>query len=480
MPVKVRIQQLASKPFLRNVIILASGTAGAQAINMAFVPFITRLYGPEAYGVLGTFLALVAVLAPVAALCYPIAIVLPRQDRDARTLARLSLYLSLGFALFLLALLLGWGEPIAALLNVQGLGWLLFLLPLAALFGAWLQIIQQWLIRKQAFGVSARAALVQAVIQNLAKVGIGLVAPLPAVLIALSTFGSLLHSALLWLGGNRAGVGLVQAGGGTALSGRDASPRTETQAAVTPPGTAEPDPAAGATGRSATTAEPEPGASTASAAASTSAAPTLRSIARKHYDFPLYRAPQVLVNSVSQSLPILVLAALVGPAAAGFYTLGKTVMGMPSMLVGKAVQDVFYPRITEAAHRGESLRGLIIRATAGLAAIGAVPFGLVMAFGPWLFELVFGAEWSGAGEYARWLAVWFFFGFLNRPNVAAIATLSLQGFFLVYEVMSVALRIAALFVGFGYFGSDLVAVALFSVVGAVLNTLLVLVTIWRG
>ncbi|WP_304641750.1 lipopolysaccharide biosynthesis protein [Pseudomonas sp.] len=452
MPVKVRIKQLASKPFLRNVIILASGTAGAQAINMAFVPFITRLYGPEAYGVLGTFLALVAVLAPVAALCYPIAIVLPRQDRDARTLARLSFYLSLGFALLLLAMLLGWGEPIAGLLNVQGLGWLLFLLPLAALFGAWLQIIQQWLIRKQAFGVSARAALAQAVIQNLAKVGIGLMAPLAGVLIALATFGALLHTALLWLGGNRAGVGLAQ---GSAVSGevsRDARLQTETQASATP--------------------APEP--------AEQHSTSTLKSMARKYYDFPLYRAPQVLVNSVSQSLPILVLAALVGPAAAGFYTLGKTVMGMPSLLVGKAVQDVFYPRITEAAHRGESLRGLIVKATAGLAAVGALPFGLVVAFGPWLFQLVFGSEWSGAGEYARWLAVWFFFGFLNRPSVAAIATLSLQGFFLVYEVTSVLLRVAALFVGFSYFGSDLVAIALFSVVGAVLNTVLVLVTIFRG
>jgi O-antigen/teichoic acid export membrane protein len=480
MPVKVRIKQLASKPFLRNVIILASGTAGAQAINMAFVPFITRLYGPEAYGVLGTFLALVAVLAPVAALCYPIAIVLPRQDHDARTLARLSFYLSLGFALLLLAMLLGWGEPIAGLLNVQGLGWLLFLLPLAALFGAWLQIIQQWLIRKQAFGVSARAALAQAMIQNLAKVGLGLVAPLAGVLIALSTFGALLHTALLWLGGNRAGVGLRQGGAVSAEVSRDARLQTETQATAAP--APEPtEPASAQVSRDARLqAETRDSATPAPEPAEQHSSPTLKSMARKYYDFPLYRAPQVLVNSVSQSLPILVLAALVGPAAAGFYTLGKTVMGMPSLLVGKAVQDVFYPRITEAAHRGESLRGLIVKATAGLAAVGALPFGLVMAFGPWLFQLVFGSEWSGAGEYARWLAVWFFFGFLNRPSVAAIATLSLQGFFLVYEVTSVLLRVAALFVGFSYFGSDLVAIALFSVVGAVLNTVLVLVTIFRG
>jgi O-antigen/teichoic acid export membrane protein len=434
-PVNARLQRLSSQPFLRNVLILASGTAGAQAINMAFVPFITRLYGPDAFGVLGTFLAMVAVLAPVAALCYPIAMVLPRQDREARSLAKLSFLISVVFAALTAALLLGWGEAIARLLNVEGLGWLLMLLPLAALFGAWLQIMSQWLIRKQAFAVTARAGLIQAGVLNLAKVGIGLVAPFAAVLIALATIGALLHSALLWLGVKRAGA--------TLRAGRSNG---------------------GAPGTT----------------AGNSAPPSLAALARQYYDFPLYRAPQVLINSISQSLPILVLAALVGPAAAGFYTLGKTVMGVPALLVGKAVQDVFYPRITEAAHRGESLRGLIVKATAGLAAVGLVPFGLIVAFGPWMFELVFGSEWRGAGEYARWLAIWFFFGFLNRPSVAAIATLSLQGFFLAFEVLSVVLRVAALFVGFVWYGNDLVAIALFSLVGAVLNGLLVLVTIWKG
>jgi IS5 family transposase len=71
------------------VAVVASGTAGAQAITMGFSPVITRLYGPEAFGLLGVFMAMVQVLVPAAALTYPIAIVLPKEDRDARVLARL-------------------------------------------------------------------------------------------------------------------------------------------------------------------------------------------------------------------------------------------------------------------------------------------------------------------------------------------------------------------------------------------------------
>ncbi|HAQ72765.1 MAG TPA: polysaccharide biosynthesis protein, partial [Pseudomonas sp.] len=73
---------------LRNILTVVSGTAGAQAITMAFMPVITRIYGPEAYGVLGTFLSVTLMLVPIAALTYPIAIVLPKRDGDARGLVR--------------------------------------------------------------------------------------------------------------------------------------------------------------------------------------------------------------------------------------------------------------------------------------------------------------------------------------------------------------------------------------------------------
>jgi hypothetical protein len=43
------ISRTYKSKFVRNVAVVASGTAGAQAITMAFSPIITRLYGPEAF-----------------------------------------------------------------------------------------------------------------------------------------------------------------------------------------------------------------------------------------------------------------------------------------------------------------------------------------------------------------------------------------------------------------------------------------------
>ncbi|WP_024330012.1 lipopolysaccharide biosynthesis protein [Thioalkalivibrio sp. ALR17-21] len=398
--------------FARNVAVVASGTAGAQVITMAFAPFITRIYGPEAFGLLGTFMAIVAVAVPVAALAYPIAIVLPREDRDALGLVRLSAILSFAVALLAAAALWAGGDWLTATLGAEAVAGFLFLIPVAMLFAAWMQIAQQWLIRKKEFGVVARSAVAHSLILNSAKSGIGWLHPVGAVLIVLATLGQALHAGLLFIGARRRYQG--------------------------------------------STAEREEGSQT-----------PLKELAHRHRDFPLYRAPQNFINAASQSLPVLMLAAFFGPAAAGFYTLGKMVMGMPSNLLGKAVTDVFYPRITEAAHNGENLAQHIVRATGALLAVGVVPFGLVILFGPWLFSLVFGGDWAVAGEYARWLALFFLFNFINKPSVAAVPVLGIQRGLLVYELFSTGGKALGLVAGFYWFGSDIWAVALFSVIGVV-------------
>jgi O-antigen/teichoic acid export membrane protein len=207
---------------------------------------------------------------------------------------------------------------------------------------------------------------------------------------------------------------------------------------------------------------------------------SLRALAFKYRDFPSFRAPQILLNSVSQNLPTVMLAAFFGPAAAGFYALGRRVLSLPASLVSGSVGTVFLPKIAEAGQRGERLRPLIVKGTIGLALVGLVPFGVIVVAGPWLFGVAFGAQWVVAGEYARWLAVWLYFGFVNVPAVQAIPMLGLQGQFLVYEVVVTALRVGTLVIGARVLNSDVGTMALFSGVGAVLNAVLIMWVLVRS
>lgn len=417
--------RLLKSRFARNVAVLASGTAGAQAITIVFAPVITRIYGPEAFGLLGTFMAILAVATPLAAMAYPVAIVLPKDDRDAFGLIRLSIYVSIVMALSIAAFLWMGGGWLSALLGAQSVAAFLLLIPVAMLFSAWMQIAHQWLVRKNEFSVIARTTVAQSLIVNSTKTGIGWLNPAGAVLIVIAAAGSVLHAAMLFVGAKYRYRPVVQVGERS---------------------------------------KPLP----------------LKTLARKYWDFPLYRAPQNFINAASQSLPILMLSAFFGPAAAGFYTLGKMVMGMPSGLVGKAVADVFYPKITEAAHKGENLARKVVQATFLLFVVGIVPFGLVMAFGPTMFVFVFGEEWFVAGEYARWLALFFLFNFINKPAVATVPVLGLQRGLLLYEVFSTGSKVAALAIGFYWFSSDVVAIALFSIFGVLTYIAMMIWIVWNA
>jgi O-antigen/teichoic acid export membrane protein len=155
------------------------------------------------------------------------------------------------------------------------------------------------------------------------------------------------------------------------------------------------------------------------------------------------------------------------------------VMGVPSALIGQAIGNVFYPRITEAAHRKENLSKLILKTTLVLAALGFLPFTAIVFFGPLIFSLIFGSSWTGAGEYTRWLSILLFFGFINRPSVVAIPVIGEQSWLLYYELFSTTTKLIALGIGFYFFKNDQIAIALFSISGVIAYIYLISSTILK-
>src|SRR5699024_2441272 len=109
------------------------------------------------------------------------------------------------------------------------------------------------------------------------------------------------------------------------------------------------------------------------------------------------------------------------------------------------------------------------KATYSLMAIGTIPYGVVFLFGPYLFELVFGTDWYTAGEYARWISLWSFTNFFNKPSVRTLAVINAQRYHLMYTIFGVLVKLVALIVGFIFFKSDIYAVMFFGISGAVLN-----------
>lgn len=418
---KFNVFKLRKSKFVKNVAIMATGAAGAQAITMALSPFITRIYGPEAFGVLGTFNALVNIIVPISALTYPIAIVLPKSNQDGKGLMRLSLLVTSIITLISLLLIMFFSDVIISIFNLTEISSFLYLIPIIILLSGLMQVFEQWLIRTKQFTINARATFYHSIVINFSKVGIGYFYPFASVLVVLTAIGNGIRALLMVFFSKRVG---------NKYKGKNTENKKN-----------------------------------------------LLRLAKEYYEFPLYRAPEVFLNSISNGLPVLMLTAFFGPASAGFYTIGRTVLSIPSRLVGKAIGDVFYPRAAEAVNKKQDISKLIKKSTLGMIAIGILPFGIIILFGPYLFSFVFGADWVTSGEYARWIALWAFSSFINRPSVRSLAVLNALKFHLLYSVIGLFVRVLSMIAGFYIFASDLIAVILFGISGTILNLALITLTV---
>lgn len=419
---KKKILAFGQRPFVRNVATIGTGVIVSQVIVLAFAPLITRLYGPEAIGLQGVFTSIVNLLFVVAALGYPASIVLPKHDSDAVGLVRISVIISTAICALTAITLSFVGIEFLALLNASAIQNLMYFIPLAMLVAVLAEILGQWLNRKKAFSVRAKYSVANALVVNGTKTAMGFYHPAGSTLIASNVFGGLFGTLLTWHGWHK-------------------YKKNNPNAVIEANETNKID---------------------------------LLDLAKQHRSFPLLWTPQNLINVFSQSLPVLMLSSLFGAAYAGQYSIAIAVLALPANMIGGSVMSVFNPRINEAIHNGENARALIVKATLGMATMGALPYLAVIIAGPILFEFVFGKEWHTAGVYAQILAAWLFLQFANRPAVAAIPALKLQGGLLVYECFSTGSKVLALWLGFAYFKSDLVAVALFSFVGVLAYLWLIL------
>jgi O-antigen/teichoic acid export membrane protein len=196
----------------------------------------------------------------------------------------------------------------------------------------------------------------------------------------------------------------------------------------------------------------------------------MRRLAREHRDFPRYDAPAALLNSLTVSVPSVLLASFFGPAVAGLYWFVYRLLEMPITLIGRATRRVFFAEVAERHRNGRPIIGLYVITSLTMAGIALPPAAAVVAFGQPLFEMAFGAEWGGAGIYASWMVVWWLFRFAAQPSFMLGPVLGLQRQFLVLEVAGLLPRLLAIPLA-AQFGTALHAVVAYSLVGIALNLL---------
>ena len=408
-----RFKRLASNllpkdGFGRQVAIMGGGTAVVQAVGVLAAPLLTRLYEPADFGVMAAFQAITGIVVLGATLRFAAAIPIVTDDREAAKLLAVSCVCVLIVSAIVLVLVVVLPESVFLLLSDDErffrYRWFLVV---AVAGGAIHLSLTGWVTRKHHFVLlSASRAY-----QSLSSVGIQLGA---------GAFG--------------AGVVGLIAGAVTNMTNGIwmLLKRTVRDLRII-----------GFSGLH----------------------QGLANVAWSHRKFPSFTLGTSLLDLMGRSAPTIVISALYGSTATGFYGVGLRVIGIPSALISASVANVFLSRVAEATKSG-ALGALMESVTARLSGLSAYLFCVLFGFGPELFRFVFGAEWGDAGLYVRFLAPWLFLKFVFSPQTSVVLARNRQGTQVIWQIPIVGLRLLALYVG-NRLGGVNDAIALFGCTSAV-------------
>ncbi len=404
-----------STGFFKNVLILMTGSIGAQIITATAAPLLSRIYAPAEFGNLGVYTSMVAIGSSVVTMQYHQAIMLPARDEEAARVLQLSLLSAMLMLLLGGAMVLAWGRKIFEFLGAAEITSWAFVVPISVFLSGANQSLATWNVRrKHLAGVSCSqvvkssfSTVSQLLAGSCAIAGLGLIGG--AFIGDASSLGFLAH--------------YTQRHDGRLLT-------------------------------------------------KVNQAPSLKQAAKKYSNFPKYSNPQSLANALSQNAPVLLLSKFFGPATAGMYAVGVRLLLLPMNVALSSFREVFFQKASQSFNEGSDIGPLFRKATAGLVAIAFLPVLVIFLFGEPIFSFVLGSQWAIAGSYARWLVLWMGVGFANSPAIIFGHILMKQRLMMMWDVSMLISRVLAITVG-GVLGSALMAVILYSTVGILFNAAII-------
>jgi O-antigen/teichoic acid export membrane protein len=193
----------------------------------------------------------------------------------------------------------------------------------------------------------------------------------------------------------------------------------------------------------------------------------LPKLLRKHRSFPLYYAPQNLINAVGHQLPVLLIGALFGFQSAGIYSIAILALYTPARVFGEAISLNFQARTSELIRSSNSPTFFLKKSTIYLAVISFPAFAIIGVFGPQLFEEIFGESWRQAGNVAQLLSPLIYLQFIVQIYAGSGHILGLNREIFIYEIISTPLKSIGLIMGLYFYDSMLISLAIYSIAGCI-------------
>lgn len=363
----------------KNILLLSGSTVIAQLITILVLPFLTRIYSPESFGLLSFFSSIILILGNVSAGRYENAIMLPDDEEDAQNLfigallylAVFSIIIFLGFSLF--------NNQISAFLKSSEISFWLYFIPLFIfLYGLFL-LFTNLANRKLEYKSIALNQILQNASAALVKIVLGLIKFLNSGLIIGQAFtyvtGNLYYIKKYFINEN-----IFKSYSKNKLVNN----------------------------------------------------------LKRYKKFPLISSWSIFLNSLSRYVVNLIVPSVYSTYELGQFSLSQKLLGMPSTIIGQSVARVFFQKSNEEKKStGQSSQ--IFRTTFLQLAVISVPiFCCVYFLVEPTFTFFFGEKWIDSAKYAKVLIPMFCIRFIASPLTRVLIVFEKYYYELFLQIILVA------------------------------------------
>lgn len=154
-----------------------------------------------------------------------------------------------------------------------------------------------------------------------------------------------------------------------------------------------------------------------------------------------------VMNGMANQLPMIAVGLIFGLKSAGFFYLVQRVLATPISVFIKNIADLFKQQVSQAFNSNLNVRQVYIKYLLGLCFFSFFPFLFFYYYCVEFFVLVFGNEWSQAGEICQLMLPMFFLKFVVSPLTTIFVILKKDFFELLWQSFFLSTTIISLIIG---------------------------------
>jgi len=379
------------KNIFRNMLKLSGSTTITQLMGILVLPFLSRLYSPENFGIYALFFSISNILLIISTWQYDVAIVIPKKYEDSLRLFFLSFLLLILMSLIFFIILIFFNKYILNIFKLDNLSNLFLLIPIHIFISGLYQSLRYLNTRNNAFGNSAKSSIINSGLTYFSQIVLGVLFLNGSGLIYGSIFGSLIATIFLIIVSYK----YIQFKSFNLVG--------------------------------------------------------IRKVMYEYKKFPTFTALGSFLSGIGGQLPVFLLSSFFGAAYSGFYSISNKAINVPSRIISSSISEVSYKHTSDIIKDNKLLSNYFEKSTASILQISIIPFLIIFIFGKMLIIIFLGSEWAIAGLYIQILSPLVFLQLLSSP-VGILFQKGRNDLFFIWQLMYLLLSFIGLISGYLYGG----------------------------